>query len=112
VCWGSDQFKQLGEQPVAVRDTTEVATGGAHTCAIKSKGAVTFGCWGLNNNGQVTRPNGIETGVVKLALGSEHTCIVVMNTGTDGNGYKGYLHCWGNDTEKQCQVPPRIDISK
>lgn len=61
-CWGANQEGQLGADtgeaerhaPVALEGAEtwrEVATGGAHTCALTKKGVLY--CWGANNGGQL-----------------------------------------------------------
>ena len=79
----------------------EVATGGAHSCAILSEGALR--CWGQNTFGQLgsgainagthipqtVNLNGFARGV---AMGQSHTCGVR----TDGSVY-----CWGNNARGQ-----------
>jgi len=112
VCWGLDFEGQLGDgtigeirhtaEPVpGLVQTTAMAAGQKHTCAIarpadapESEPAVF--CWGLNNLGQAgpqaanTQPVPIEvpglSGAVALAGGQSHTCALL---GT------GRVRCWG-----------------
>jgi alpha-tubulin suppressor-like RCC1 family protein len=73
----------------------QIATGGQHTCALTSDGAVW--CWGGNDHGelgdgtQVDRLNpvqasGLGSGVQAVSAGANHACAV---TGTGG------VKCWG-----------------
>ena len=112
-CWGWNDVGQLGEG-VAVWSTTPVAvsalasgaaggisSGGTHTCALSSTGAVS--CWGSNGSGQLgdgtytTRPtpaavNGLGSGVVAVAAGGYHTCALTN---------AGAVWCWGSSLSGQ-----------
>jgi alpha-tubulin suppressor-like RCC1 family protein len=122
-CWGLNHVGQLGASssqtcsyyyscsttPLAVTsmnsDVTAVATGGYHTCAIKS-GALY--CWGWNDYGQLgasssqtcyynyyycsTTPLAVTnmgSGVTAVAAGYSHTCAIKS----------GALYCWGYNGE-------------
>lgn len=72
-----------------------VSAGGAHTCALDSKGRVA--CWGANDRGQagtgaggdwVQSPTYVASGITfaSVSAGGRHTC------GLDG---KGQVWCWG-----------------
>jgi alpha-tubulin suppressor-like RCC1 family protein len=67
-CWGSGGNGQLGDgtttdgsNPVVVLESdgtplggvTQIATGGAHTCALLEDAGRTVRCWGLGDNGQL-----------------------------------------------------------
>jgi len=89
---------------------TQVACGQSHTCALLSNGDIS--CWGANFNGQLGRgtitsvlnpglfpPTHVTTNasvsVVKLSLGSYHSCALLSN---------GYVTCWGYNQYGQLGV--------
>lgn len=104
VCWGQNDFGELGNGstslkagPAAVAGLTDVvalAAGFSHTCALKSDGTVA--CWGYNGYGQLgdgtTTDRLVPTavpglaGVVALAAGGYHTCALKADGG---------VLCWG-----------------
>jgi len=74
-----------------------VVAGGEHTCAILNDGSVK--CWGRNHKGQLasgdytdrstpTPTDLLPRPVVKLALGHQHTCVVLDD---------GTARCWGDN---------------
>jgi alpha-tubulin suppressor-like RCC1 family protein len=88
-------------------DVAGVRTGRAHVCAVSGGGSLM--CWGANDRGQLglgdTLPRGVAPGqvasysvtvplgsgrtVYDLAMGAQHTC-VVLDTGK--------VKCWGDNT--------------
>src|SRR5450759_2627503 len=112
LCWGGNQYGQLGDgtttnrlTPVPVSGLTSgvvaVTAGYYHTCALTSGGAVQ--CLGANYSGRLgdgTTTNrltpvavsGLTSGVVATAAGAHHTCAV-----TSG----GAVQCWGNNPNGQ-----------
>jgi len=105
LCWGFDNFGQVGDGMSTNRltpfeltplgnDVTDVSAGGSHTCARKADG--TLWCWGANNAGQlgtsdtVTQrsPVRVLNDVSLLSAGSDHTCARMRD---------GRLLCWGSN---------------
>jgi hypothetical protein len=105
-CWGSDSDGQLGDggenahraSPVRVYGlaaaATQVASGGAHTCAVLQDGVVS--CWGQGLSGQLgtgrTDPSWWAGDTVagltveRVSCGGAHTC---------GLTEAGQVYCWG-----------------
>ncbi len=112
VCWGQNDFGQLGDNSTTNRTTpvrveglaandvvTALALGATHTCAIIS-GAVK--CWGgntygqLGNNSTISSPwlvpvGGVTSGAQDLTAGDAHTCALV----------NGGVKCWGLNSDSQ-----------
>lgn len=106
VCWGLNNFGQLGDNTIndsaTPRDTgltnaIAVAVGTNHSCALLVDGRVA--CWGRNDAAQVdgttgtrrvpTMVPGIAVGeAVGIAPGFQHTCVL---RGTGG------VRCWGRN---------------
>lgn len=87
-----------------------IAAGGAHTCALRSDGAVL--CWGSNGTGQLGR----KAGGACVANGSTYPCDVSPQPVTDlgvvaqitaGGAHScattkaGMVWCWGDNTYGQ-----------
>jgi alpha-tubulin suppressor-like RCC1 family protein len=83
--------------PTPIGGIVQIATGGAHSCALTGAGGVW--CWGLNWNGQLgdgtttTRltpvaVSSLGSGVRAIALGDSHSCAL-----TSG----GAVLCWGSN---------------
>ena len=117
-CWGDNTYGQLGNGasgaslyepgPVQVSGLTsgviDIATGGYHSCALLSGGAMK--CWGYNNKNQIgdgngggsstqTTPaqvSGLASGVTAMATGSQHTCALLSG---------GAMKCWGDNNSGQ-----------
>jgi alpha-tubulin suppressor-like RCC1 family protein len=105
-CWGLNGNGQLGNgtnvdsiDPVGVIGLSSgviaIAAGEAHTCALTAAGAVK--CWGsalygqLGNGSTVDRRSPVDvtslgSGVVSIAAGEVHTCVVLAGGG---------VSCWG-----------------
>jgi alpha-tubulin suppressor-like RCC1 family protein len=132
LCWGQDQYGQLGDgntmtnsiMPVAVSGLSSgvtALTGGTyHTCAVVSGAAK---CWGTNNTGNLGNGTttdsavpvdviGLDSGVTRISAGRGHTCAVRSD---------GRALCWGwnlfgqvgNGTTSVAEtVPIVVSISK
>ncbi|AKU99149.1 BNR repeat domain protein [Labilithrix luteola] len=115
-CWGQGAYRQLGgdygAKHVATRvetvtDAIAIDAGDRFTCAIRKGGAVW--CWGDDDHGQagtaattpcgdsqidsvcIVTPQpivGLESGVVELALGTDHAC---------ARRSDGTVACWGDN---------------
>jgi alpha-tubulin suppressor-like RCC1 family protein len=103
-CWGNNEFGQLGDGTLAVRETpvvvvgsvrfASVAPGGGHTCGLTEQGKAY--CWGFNLNGQLgdgtvaskATPTAVDPARTyrMLAAGSSYTCGI----SADSTAY-----CWG-----------------
>ena len=111
VCWGWNQFGQLGNgtivnsaTPVVVSGLSgiqSISAGGGHTCALAISGVVS--CWGQGSYGQLgrgttadqTTPQAIASlpaSVRQISSGEAHTCAVLAT---------GATYCWGENTYGQ-----------
>src|SRR5260221_2478706 len=67
--WGDDFFGQ-NVPPAGLSGVTSIASGAAHTLALRSNGTVV--AWGDNAKGQTSIPAGL-TGVIAVAAGGKHS---------------------------------------
>jgi len=112
LCWGGNEFGQLGTGTTEDTETPSVVdlggttvltatAGGGHTCAHRMDGVVQ--CWGRNDRGQLG--NGTTTGssipvavaelpgaVAAVSAGGEHTCALMASNA---------VYCWGRNSEGQ-----------
>lgn len=108
-CWGDNRKGQLGDGTTVMRLTpvdvsglgrgiSAVAAGVWHTCALTTSGGVR--CWGFNDDGQLGDGStsgrltpgpvvGLESGVIAIAAGSDHTCALTN---------AGAVKCWGKNS--------------
>jgi len=115
-CWGANGFGQLGDgttddraTPVGVvglsSGVSAVATGGGHSCALTTSGAVK--CWGFNFGGQVgdgtttarltpVDVKGLSSGVSAIAAGETHALAL-----TSANN----IVAWGANDSGATTVP-------
>jgi alpha-tubulin suppressor-like RCC1 family protein len=99
-----------GETPLYICNrAVAIATGQAHSCALKQNGAVT--CWGNNGGGQLGSEGASQViprtipgwfGVVALSAGSFHTCALQQ---------AGTVACWGNNYDRQLGAGTAADMS-
>lgn len=117
-CWGNNRYGQLADNGVAPRllpditttlnNTTELAGGAAHNCALQNNTQVL--CWGKNLHGQIgdgsfddqLTPKIVAglSGVKKLSLGDNHTCAATA---------LGTVQCLGNNVYGQLGNGNNID---
>lgn len=112
MCWGSNQYGQVGDgtttdryTPVAVIGLTSgvsrVSVGVYHSCALLDTGGVK--CWGENSDGQLGNGMGtgqsvpvdvsyLGSGVSAISAGGWHTC--ALST-------EGAVLCWGSNSYGQ-----------
>lgn len=110
VCWGENNYGQLGDGTTTVHrrpapvpgltDVSEIAAGESSTCARVDDGSVL--CWGGNQQGQLgdgttdTRllPTPVMglTNAVQLSMGSLHTCARLVDSS---------VVCWGYNASGQ-----------
>ena len=127
VCWGANASGQLGNddtsdahRPVFVTGlgsgVSAVSVGQNHSCALTGVGAVM--CWGNNESGQLgdgTNANrtvpvnvkGLDTGIVAVSAGYDHTCALTSGGGVKcwGSGVYGQL---GDGTREGKSVPTQV----
>jgi alpha-tubulin suppressor-like RCC1 family protein len=105
LCWGSNQFGQLGDggwqdraEPVAVLQGSlhfdKLAAANHTTCGVTSERDLW--CWGQNHQGQIgdgslqnrNRPTRVvgDLKVAEVAIGVAHTCLLTVEKAT---------YCWG-----------------
>jgi hypothetical protein len=112
LCWGHNNFGQLGDGtttqrniPVAVSGlgsgVASASAGMHHTCAVTAAGALR--CWGLNSNGELgdgttaqrhtpVTVSGLGSGVAGVSAGAGHTCARTS---------AGAAWCWGQNADGQ-----------
>jgi alpha-tubulin suppressor-like RCC1 family protein len=108
-CWGQNSYGELGDGTTTDRSSpvdvtglgsgvTAIATGGSHSCAITTTGAVN--CWGFNRLGQVgDGTTSDRRAPVQVAGLSGRMATVVSLVGHScGRTETGSVKCWGNNT--------------
>jgi alpha-tubulin suppressor-like RCC1 family protein len=105
MCWGSNNFGQLGNgsttyySSIPVRVTgistaIAITAGRGHNCAVLRSGSVK--CWGINTRGQLGNGAWTNSNIpvlvraikspIRLEAGSDHTCALFSG---------GMMRCWG-----------------
>jgi hypothetical protein len=77
--------------PAGAEEPLRVASGGAHTCALKLDDTIV--CWGLNNHGQAAPPAGAFSAV---SAGTLHTCAIRADD---------TIACWGKNADGESTPP-------
>jgi alpha-tubulin suppressor-like RCC1 family protein len=93
VAWGNNAGGQATVPAAAMAGIVAIATGQAHSLALKDNSTVL--AWGDNLYGQITVPTGL-TGVIAIAGGEAHS-LALKNTGT--------VVAWGGNFNGQTTVP-------
>ncbi len=112
-CWGANAHGQLGDgtaadrsAPAPVQGLTDkvvlLVAGDSFSCALSESGGVK--CWGWNAEGQLgdggesdrnlpVGVNGLSNGVISIAAGEAHVCVLHASGGVQcwGRGYEGQL---------------------
>ncbi len=128
-CWGSNRFNQLGIGP-NIHKTTPVdvsgfsrggsmlSAGAYHNCVLTSGGGIK--CWGQNNYGQLGNGtkirryipvdvSGLNTGIIAVSAGGEHTCALTSGGGVKCWGWNGYGQL-GDGIKRRSNFTP-VDVS-
>jgi len=132
VCWGRNEYGQLGDgtttprnspaEVVGLSDVVAVATGFYHTCAVTKLGQYT--CWGRNEVGQLRpanpkdavadkddvahplpEPSYDTVPVQAIAAGGYHTCVISKQEGVKCFGYNGSGQLGSADTKALVATP-------
>ncbi len=120
LCWGDNQYGQLGDGTTDQREgavlsgggvlptITAIASGSFHTCALASTKQVY--CWGANSVGQLgngtdslsmtpvlvtTAPGVTLTNVTAISAGEAHTCALTSTK---------MVYCWGDNYNGQVGI--------
>lgn len=121
LCWGQNDFGQLGDGMMTTRPmpelvatlsmATEISAGYTHACALRSTGDVS--CWGSNSAGALGRgttggilpwpgPVGSLSDARALAAGAGHSCVIREDT---------TAMCWGVNNRGQIGDGSMMDRS-
>lgn len=125
VCWGSNQYGQVGDNtttergmPVVVQGVggvgslsgiAAISAGWLHTCALTTAGNVL--CWGDESSGDlgdgtriqrdtpvnVLNPagTGMLSGIAAITAGNSYSCAIT---------YEGQVYCWGSNIHGQLGI--------
>ena len=104
-CWGNNDWGQLGDGTaggvslvpvgvVGIADTTAIAAGGFHSCALREGGTVS--CWGHNTSGQLGNGTSEYSSVlVQVAIITDATAIAAGWGHSCALREGGTVSCWG-----------------
>ncbi len=111
VCWGRDQYGQLGDGTVGPDVTAPqpvkggnrwraVSAGGASTCGIKNSGKLF--CWGVNHRGQVgDGTTKVRAKPVVVAKDKKWKSVNASWFNTCAITSQSKLYCWGDNATGQ-----------
>lgn len=111
LCWGRDQYGQLGDGTVGPDVTVaqrvkggnkwrSVSAGGASTCGIKNSGKLF--CWGLNHRGQVgDGTTTVRAKPVVVAKDMKWKSVNASWFNTCAITSQSKLYCWGDNAAGQ-----------
>jgi alpha-tubulin suppressor-like RCC1 family protein len=132
-CWGNNIYGQLGDRSSGNVRTTPVnvdglasgvaaiAAGGYLTCALTTAGGVK--CWGYNAFGQLGNDNrtdvtttpvdvfGLNSGVVAIEIGQDHTCALTTAGGMKCWGYNGFSQLGDRTTTLQTRPIDVLELT-
>jgi alpha-tubulin suppressor-like RCC1 family protein len=102
----------LAGSPNRIEAYAQIAPGRAHACALTVQGGVR--CWGENSYGELGDGTttlrafavdvaGLQSGVVAIAAGGNHSCAVLST---------GAIMCWGNNASGQLGDGTRVTRTK
>jgi len=108
--WGYNGYGPFGNgtttstnSPVpgpAGTDWTQVATGGVHSCGIRTDG--TLWCWGYNGSGQLGDGSYTDSDVpVQVGTATDWTGVAAGSFHSCGIRADGSLWCWGRNVDGQ-----------
>lgn len=111
ICWGRDQYGQLGDGKVGPDETSghavqggnkwrAMSAGGASTCGIKNSGKLF--CWGVNHRGQIgDGSTKVRARPVVVAKGTKWKSVNASWFNTCGITSQAKLYCWGDNAGGQ-----------
>lgn len=93
VCWGASPSTHMGPY-------IAVATGNAHTCAIKSNQSLD--CWSSDQDSVIeTEPTGKYKGIASM---NHYSCAIISGGAQDGR-----LKCWGDSPDYDFRPAPTTE---
>ena len=119
-CWGVDGGNIISQTPVDVAGLSSgiiaISAGVYCSCALTAAGGVK--CWGLNNWGQLgdgtttdkdtpVDVTGLNSGVIAISAGGDHTCALTSDGGVKCWGWNNYGQL-GDGTTTDSSIP--VDV--